>query len=96
MTLLNVRVTPGARSDSIAGWMGDPVSNPDEAVLKVRVQAPPERGKANDAVSALIARTLGLKARDVRIVRGETSRDKVVEIEGLSRAELLAKLGGKK
>lgn len=88
MTRLRVRVSAGASRDAIAGWMGD--------ALKVRVQAPPERGKANEAVTALIARTLALKARDVRIVRGETSQDKVVEIEGLSRAELLAKLGGRK
>ena len=61
MAYLNVRVTPGARQDAVAGWQG--------TALKVKVRAAPEKGKANDAVCALIARTLGVPPGAVAIVR---------------------------
>ncbi|MEX2237638.1 MAG: DUF167 domain-containing protein [Dehalococcoidia bacterium] len=82
-----VRVTPGARKDEIAGWRGD--------VLLARVQARPMEGKANKAVVSLLAETLGVRQSAVRIVRGEASRDKLVEIDGLSSSELEARLPAK-
>ena len=50
---------------------------------RLRVAAPPEDGRANQAVERLMARALGLHPRDVRIVRGFAARDKVIEIDGL-------------
>jgi uncharacterized protein YggU (UPF0235/DUF167 family) len=50
---------------------------------RLRVAAPPEDGRANQAVERLLARTLGVHTRDVRIVRGHAARDKVIEIDGL-------------
>jgi uncharacterized protein YggU (UPF0235/DUF167 family) len=50
---------------------------------RLRVAAPPEGGRANQAVERLLARTLGVHTRDVRIVRGHAARDKVIEIDGL-------------
>ena len=50
---------------------------------RVHVTAPPEDGRANKAVERLMAQTLGVHARDVRIVRGFGARDKVIEIDGL-------------
>jgi uncharacterized protein YggU (UPF0235/DUF167 family) len=47
------------------------------------VAAPPEDGRANQAVERLMARALGVHARDVRIVRGFGTRDKLIEIDGL-------------
>lgn len=84
MSKLAVKVVPGASQNEIAGWLGD--------VLKVRVSAPPERGKANAAVEETIAAALGIPAERVRIAAGHGSPRKVVEIEGFTADELAARL----
>lgn len=64
---------------------------------KVRVAAPPERGRANDAVVGVIAQALGVDRRHVRLVGGASGRDKVVELTGLTLDEAerrLAAVGG--
>lgn len=53
----------------------------------MRVAAAPEAGKANDAVVRLLADTLALPARDIEIVSGLSSRDKVVELAGIDHDE---------
>jgi uncharacterized protein YggU (UPF0235/DUF167 family) len=75
---------PGSSRSGIAGWLGD--------ALKVRVTAPPERGKANAAVEAAIARALDVAPECVRIVAGQTSARKVVEISGLVESEVHRRL----
>jgi uncharacterized protein len=80
-----VRVQPRARRAEIAGIRGG-------AVL-IRVQAPPVNGKANEAVCRLVAERAGLSRRSVSLLRGPRGRDKVLRVDGLSEAELLAKLG---
>ena len=60
--------------------------------LKVRVAAPAERGKANAAVEALIAEALGLSVAAARVIAGTTSPRKIVEIIGLSEAEVHRRL----
>jgi uncharacterized protein len=82
---ISVKVVPGASRDRIAGMLGD--------ALKVQVSAPPERGKANAAVEALLAGALGLDARSVSVVRGTTNPRKTVLIRGRSEAEVAAALG---
>ncbi|MBM3860842.1 MAG: YggU family protein [Verrucomicrobia bacterium] len=79
-----VRVQPRARRNAVAGVKGD--------ALKVCVTAPPEDGRANEAVIELLAETFGVKQRQVAIIAGATSRDKVVRVSGLTRAELAVKL----
>jgi uncharacterized protein YggU (UPF0235/DUF167 family) len=81
---LPVKVVPGASRDAIAGWLGD--------ALKVRVTAAPERGRANAAACALIARALGLPRASVRIVSGDATARKLVEIEGLAEADVRERL----
>jgi uncharacterized protein YggU (UPF0235/DUF167 family) len=54
---------------------------------KLRVRSAPERGRANADVARLLADELGLAPRDVRVVTGHTSRDKIVEVVGLSLEE---------
>jgi uncharacterized protein YggU (UPF0235/DUF167 family) len=54
---------------------------------KLRVAAPPERGKANEATLGLLADTLGVAATDLRLVSGHGSRDKTVEVSGLTTDE---------
>ncbi len=69
-----MRVIPRARRDELAGMR--------EGRLLVRVSAPPVDGKANAAVCALLAKAAGVPKGAVRVVRGETARDKRVEIAG--------------
>ena len=68
----------------MAGWLGE--------ALKVRVSAPPERGKANAAVERLIAKTLGIASGDVEVVSGTTSPRKRVAIAGLTEQEVRRRL----
>ena len=84
--LVWVKAVPGASRDVIAGVLGDR--------LKVRVGAPPEGGKANKAVCALLARALGVKPRDVSIRSGRSSPEKIVRIEGADADALRGRLGG--
>jgi uncharacterized protein len=86
---LRIRVAPGARASAVVGRHGD--------AWKVRVAAPPERGRANDAVVGVIAQALGVERRNVRLVGGASGRDKVVELTGLTLDEAerrLAAAGG--
>jgi hypothetical protein len=77
---LKVRVTPRARADRIDAWDGEKLS--------ARVAAPPEKGKANEALLRLLAGALGLPVSSLRLVRGRASREKLVAVEGLSAEEL--------
>ena len=77
---LRVWVQPGSSRDRIAGRHGDAV--------KVAVSAPPEKGKANKAVAAVLAKALGLRKSAVRVVSGMTARDKMVEIDGVDDSDL--------
>jgi len=83
-TRLRLRVVPGAAKPGVVGRYGD--------AWKVRVAAAPERGTANAAVVELVARTLGVQPRAVRLVSGLGSRDKIVEVEGLRPDEMEARL----
>jgi uncharacterized protein len=78
-TRLHLRVSPGAGRSAVVGRHGD--------AWKLRVAAVPERGRANASVVELLAASLQLKRPDVRIVSGASSRDKVVEVVGLSLQE---------
>jgi uncharacterized protein len=78
-TRLRVRVSPGARRGGVVGRVGD--------VWKLRVTAPAEGGRANEAVIRLLADTVDVPRRRVSLVSGHTARDKVVELEGVDAAE---------
>jgi len=80
-----LKVVPGAKRDEVAGPLGDR--------LKVRVAAPPEDGKANRAVCAVIAAALGIKAKSVSVVVGLSSPEKIVRVEGVEETELCRRLG---
>src|SRR3954471_3519909 len=81
---LTIKVVPGASKTAVSGWLGD--------VLKVRVTAPAERGKANRAVEALVAAALGIAVDRILIVAGHSSARKIVEIAGLDEAEVRQRL----
>lgn len=85
MSGIRVRVTPRAKRNEIAGWR--------DGVLQVRVAAPPVEGRANDAVCKLLAKRLRVPRSSVQVVRGESARDKTIDIEGLTEEDLKRALG---
>jgi len=85
-TRVRLRVSPGSRKTELAGRHGDG--------WKVRVSAPPEDGRANEAVLDLLAERVGLPRRALSIISGHKARDKVVEMSGIDRAETERRLGG--
>ena len=87
---LAVRVTPKGGRDAVDGWALDPGGRP---YLKVRVSAAPSDGAANAALVAFLAKTLKRPKSALRIASGETSRLKIVEIEGLDAAQLIDAFG---
>ena len=80
-----VRVQPRAKKDEMAGVL--------EGALKVRLQAPALEGRANDALCGFLAQLLKTPKSAVRILSGERSRIKRVEIRGVSEQQVLALLG---
>jgi len=88
-----VRLTPKGGRDAIDGWS----DRLNQRVLNARVTEPPEDGKANAALLALLAKALGIARLRIAIVGGATSRLKSLEIEGDARdiAARLATLGEK-
>lgn len=80
---ITVRVIPRSRRNVIE-W--------DGGVLKVRLTAPPVDGAANEALLDLLAEKLGMPRRALSIIQGATSRQKVVELAGLTAEELEKKL----
>ena len=88
-TRVRLRVAPGAARPGIVGRHGDG--------WKLRVAAPPEHGKANDAVIDLLAETLDVPRSSVTLVSGGGSRNKIVELAGIEPDEIerrLAMAGG--
>lgn len=84
MAVIRVRVQPRASRSEIVGREGD--------VWRVRLTAPPAEGRANAALVALLAETLDVRRSDVAILRGQTSRDKLVEIAGLGEDQVASRL----
>ncbi len=84
--VLSLHIQPGAKKTEISGIHGD--------ALKIRLAAPPVDGKANDALLAFLARTLGLPKSRVLLISGQTSRSKRVAVTGLSSAEIASRLSG--
>ncbi|MBI1622069.1 DUF167 family protein [Aquamicrobium zhengzhouense] len=74
---LFIRLTPKSSREAVEGVE---IASDGRAHLKARVRAVPEKGKANQALVKLIAATLGVPARDVEIVSGDTARLKTVRI----------------
>lgn len=76
--VLDVRAQPGAGRTAVAGRHGD--------ALKIRVGAPPVGGRANAAVVAFLADQFGLRAAQVSLVSGQTSRQKRIRLDGVTEA----------
>jgi uncharacterized protein (TIGR00251 family) len=83
ITLLHIKAVPGAKSDAIVGPLGDR--------LKVRVRQPPEGGRANAAIIALLAEALNIAESNIELVRGQTNAEKTLRITGIAAAALNAR-----
>ena len=81
---LGIKAVPGASKNQLAGWLGDD--------LKVRIQAPPEDGRANAALCQYLATVLRLPKGAVSVVTGRSARRKIVEISGLEEPEVRRRL----
>ena len=76
---LSIRLTPNGGRDAFDGVE----SGADgEVHLKARVTAVPEKGKANKALAALVARALGVAKSSISLISGETARKKILRIDG--------------
>jgi hypothetical protein len=82
---LEVKVQPRSSRNQVVGEQN--------GVLKIKLTAPPVDGEANSALVAFLASSLKVPRQDISILRGETSRNKLVEINGISSGELMKKLG---
>ena len=80
-----VRVVPRSSRDEIAGVQSD--------ALKVKLTAPPVEGAANAALVEFVAKQLGVRRRAVSFVSGETSRNKIVRVGGVTRGQVEALAG---
>ena len=78
---LAIKAIPNAPRSEVVGWLGE--------ALKVKVHAPPLEGRANAALCEFLADTFGLPRRAVTVLRGDTSRQKTVRLDGLTLADVL-------
>ena len=84
VTRISVKVAAGAANNAIGGWQ-------DEC-LKIRICTAPERGKANAALISLLAQALELSKSAIVIVKGQHCAHKTIEVTGLSRQDIMARL----
>ena len=83
-TKISLRVHPGAVRSEIVGFT--------DGLLEVRVAAPPVKGKANKELIDVLTRALSVSRGDITIVRGHTSRSKVITVDGLSQEDIIKHL----
>ncbi len=83
-TKISLRVYPNAVRSEVVGFA--------DGVLRVRVSASPVKGKANKELIAFLSRCLGVGRERLSVVKGHTSRNKVIAIKGLTQEETLKRL----
>lgn len=82
--LLRLRVHPNAGRSEVIGF--------SDGVLQIRVAAPPVKGKANKELTAFLSQALGVNQSSLTIVKGHTSRNKVIAIDGLNQEDIINRL----
>ncbi len=82
--VLRVKVVPGSSRTATCGWL--------DTMLKIKVAAAPEKGKANECLLGFLAKQLGVKRHDINIISGHTSSIKQLHIAAISAETLLKKL----
>ncbi len=84
---ISLRVYPSAARSEVIGFT--------DGVLQVRVAAPPVKGQANKELIAFLSKALGVGKGTLAIIKGHTSRSKVVAIDGLSQEDIMKRLSPK-
>jgi len=82
--LLNVKVTPNSAKNEVLGLTN--------GVWRVKIAAPPDKGKANKELIEYFSKRLGVKKSSISIVKGQTSHNKVIAINGLSQSEIVRQI----
>jgi uncharacterized protein (TIGR00251 family) len=82
--VLRLRVVPNAKRSEVVGLHGE--------AIKIKIQAPAMDGKANAALLEFVAEKLGIPIRQLALVAGQKSRDKMVAIQGIEEAEARQRL----
>ena len=77
-------VSPGATRNKVLGFT--------EGQLRIKVAAPPVKGKANRELIAFLSQVLDIGKSDINIIKGHTSRNKLIAIDGLSQEEAMKRL----
>ncbi len=85
---ISVKVQPSAGRNEVTGLTN--------GVWKIKVSAPPDKGKANQELIEFLSDILGQKKDQITIVKGQTSHNKLIAIEGLTQAEITARLSHRK
>ncbi len=83
--VFTAKIVPGSSRTTVSGILDN--------MIKIRVAAPPEKGKANECLIAFLARQLGVKRNAIDIIAGQTHPVKHVRVAGISAAMLLDRLG---
>ncbi len=81
---IEIRVHPQAKKSRLAGMLG--------SAYKLDVAAPPADGRANEACIKVLGEVAGIARAQIRIIKGQTSRSKIFEFEGIEEAELRRRL----
>ena len=84
---ISLRVYPNANRSEMMSFT--------DGVLRVKVSAPPSKGKANRELITFLSQLLGVGKDSINIIKGHTTRNKVVAIDGLSREEVMKRLSPK-
>jgi uncharacterized protein (TIGR00251 family) len=82
---VSVRVVPRSAKEGVAGLEG--------GVVRIRLNAPPVEGKANEALVRFLARTVGVPKSRITLVTGERGRSKIVRVAGVTPEALMKALG---
>ena len=81
---LAIKVVPNAPRSAVAGWLGE--------ARKVKIHAPPVEGRSNQGLCSFLAAHLGMPRRSVTVLRGDSSRLKIVRIEGFAEFDVRSRL----
>jgi len=84
-TKITVQVQPNAKRNEVLGF--------EDGVLKVKIAAPPVKGRANKELIAFLSQLLNVSKSSITLEKGATSRRKLIGISGLSQAEVAKRLG---
>ena len=82
--ILAVRVTPGAKRNAVTGFK--------EGIWNIKIAAPPFEGRANEELLAFLSKKLNIRKSSLNVVKGQTSRKKLVSVSGMSQKEMARRL----